>query len=252
MRMRTLSNHLHPTAGLPAEVLSTPFGQMIAPMLSGLEEQMRSMRTQAYRPHIEAAAAAALAGAPAATTSDAAAAAAPAVEAAAPAAGAAAAEPAAEPAVPAAGPAGGAAGPTGGPLGAAGAAEEQEGSGLRSAEVEIEASVAAGMIQEAEQALSSLELQPGAGQQPEAAAVAPPAGEPVASAAAAAAPAAPSSATGDKLVTEWAVESEFKRLVAADMAEHEAQALALEAVAAAAGSVTDNPVQHSLGTDGAA
>jgi hypothetical protein len=30
--------------GLPAEVLSTPFGQMIAPMLSGLEEQMRGMR----------------------------------------------------------------------------------------------------------------------------------------------------------------------------------------------------------------
>ena len=26
-------------AGLPAEVLSTPFGQMIAPMLSGLEQQ---------------------------------------------------------------------------------------------------------------------------------------------------------------------------------------------------------------------
>lgn len=246
--LHTLPQPLQTSAGLPAEVLSTPFGQMIAPMLSGLEEQMRSMRAQAYRPHIEAAAAAALAGAPAATTFGAAAGAAPAVEVAAPAVGAAAAEPVAEPAVPAAGAAGGAAG-------AAGAAEEKEDSGLRSAEVEIEAAVAAGMIQEAEQALSSLELQAGAGQQPEAAAaaaVAPPAREPAAPDAAAAAPAPPTAATGDKLAAERAVEAEFKRLVATGMAEHEAQALALEAVAAAAGAVTDNPVQHGLGKGGVA
>lgn len=245
--LHILPQPLHISAGLPAEVLSTPFGQMIAPMLSGLEEQMRSMRAQAYRPHIEAAAAAAAACAPAATTFGAAAGAAPAVEVAAPAVGVAAAEPFAEPSVPAAGAAGGAAG-------AAGAAEE-EGSGLRSAEVEIEAAVAAGMIQEAEQALSSLELQAGAGQQPEAAAaaaVAPPPGEPAAPDAAAAAPAPPTAATGDKLAAERAVEAEFKRLVATGMAEHEAQALALEAVAAAAGAVTDNPLQHGLGKGGVA
>ncbi|PRW45331.1 deSI [Chlorella sorokiniana] len=217
--------------GLPAEVLSTPFGQMIAPMLSGLEEQMRSMRAQAYRPHIEAAAAAALAGPQAASTS-AATAAVPAVEAATPAD--------VEPAVPATGAAGRAA--------AAPATAAKEGAGLRSAEVEIEAAVEAGMIQEAEQALGSLELQPAAGQQPEAAAATAAGGEPSAAAAAPmAAGAASGPAASGKLSTELAVEAEYKRLVAAGMAEHEAQALALEAVAAAAGAATDNPVQHSQG-----
>ncbi|KAI7841647.1 hypothetical protein COHA_004667 [Chlorella ohadii] len=190
--------------GLPAEVLSTHFGQMIQPMLAGLEDQMRSMRAQAYRPHIEAAAAAALAAPPAEAAAEAA--------------------PAAEPAVPSSGAA------------VAAAAAEEEGAGLRSAEVEIEAAVAAGMMQEAEQALGSLELQPAAGQPAEAAA-----------AAAATAAAATEAAAGGKLATELAVEAEFKRLVAAGMPEHEAQALALEAVAAAAGAATDNPVQHSQG-----
>lgn len=207
------SHHLSPLAGLPAEVLSTPFGQMIQPMLAGLEDQMRSMRAQAYRPHIEAAAAAALAAPPAPSTSVA-----PPAEAAAEVA------PAAEPAVPSSGAA------------VAAAAAEEEGAGLRCAEVEIEAAVAAGMMQEAEQALGSLELQPAAGQPAEA----PPA-------AAATAAAASEAAAGGKLAPELAVEAEFKRLMAAGMPEHEAQALSLEAVAAAAGAATDNPVQHSQG-----
>ena len=38
--------------GLPAAVLSTPFGMMIKPMLSGLEAQMKSMRSQAFHPHL--------------------------------------------------------------------------------------------------------------------------------------------------------------------------------------------------------
>lgn len=37
--------------GLPATVLASPFGQMLRPMLSGLEAQMRAMRQQAYSPH---------------------------------------------------------------------------------------------------------------------------------------------------------------------------------------------------------
>lgn len=36
--------------GLPATVLSTPFGQMMRPMLAGLESQMRAMRSQAFTP----------------------------------------------------------------------------------------------------------------------------------------------------------------------------------------------------------
>ncbi len=174
---------------------------------------MRGMRAQAYRPHIEAAAVAALAATPAPSTS-----AAPPAEAAAEAA------PAAEPAVPSSGTAG------------AVAVAEEDSTGLRSAEVEIEAAVAAGMMQEAEEALGSLKLQPAAGQQPEAALPA-----------AATEAAATEAAAAGKLATELAVEAEFKRLVAAGMPEHEAQALALEAVAAAAGAATDNPVQHNHG-----
>lgn len=231
-----------PIAGLPAEVLSTPFGQMIAPLLSGLEQQMRGMRAQAYRPHIEAAAAAAQTAAPTAAPAPspsvpaAALAAAPAPS---PTAAAEAEAPAVQAAVPGAGEAGGA------------AAAEEEGAGLRSAEVEIEAAVAAGMIQEAEQALGSLELQPAA-----AAAAAAAAGQPAAvagepTAAGAVPPAAPTEAAAStKLATELAVDAEFKRLVGAGMAEHEAQALALEAVAAAAGAATDNPVQHGQGAGG--
>lgn len=37
--------------GLPQAVLATPFGQMLRPMLTGLEAQMRSMRSQAFVPH---------------------------------------------------------------------------------------------------------------------------------------------------------------------------------------------------------
>ena len=43
--------------GLPAEVLATPFGQALAPMLSGLEAQLRGVRQQAYAPPPPAAAA---------------------------------------------------------------------------------------------------------------------------------------------------------------------------------------------------
>ena len=37
--------------GLPHTVLATPFGQLIQPMLAGLEAQMKNMRSQAFRPH---------------------------------------------------------------------------------------------------------------------------------------------------------------------------------------------------------
>lgn len=37
--------------GLPATVLATPFGQLIKPMLSNMEAQMRAANTQAFRPH---------------------------------------------------------------------------------------------------------------------------------------------------------------------------------------------------------
>jgi len=36
--------------GLPETVLSTPFGQMLKPMLAGLEQQMKNMRSQAFTP----------------------------------------------------------------------------------------------------------------------------------------------------------------------------------------------------------
>jgi hypothetical protein len=36
--------------GLPETVLSTPFGQMLRPMMAGLEQQMKNMRSQAFTP----------------------------------------------------------------------------------------------------------------------------------------------------------------------------------------------------------
>ena len=37
--------------GLPATVLATPFGQLIKPMLSNMENQLRATNTQPFRPH---------------------------------------------------------------------------------------------------------------------------------------------------------------------------------------------------------
>ncbi|KAH7616644.1 hypothetical protein Ndes2526B_g08741 [Nannochloris sp. 'desiccata'] len=43
----TIPEHI---TGLPETILSTPFGQMLRPMLSGLEQQMKNMRSQAFTP----------------------------------------------------------------------------------------------------------------------------------------------------------------------------------------------------------
>jgi hypothetical protein len=43
----TIPEHI---TGLPETVLSTPFGAMLRPMLSGLEQQMKNMRSQAFTP----------------------------------------------------------------------------------------------------------------------------------------------------------------------------------------------------------
>lgn len=43
----TIPEHI---TGLPETVLSTPFGQMLRPMLAGLENQMKNMRSQAFTP----------------------------------------------------------------------------------------------------------------------------------------------------------------------------------------------------------
>ena len=59
-----------PTAGLPQEVLATPFGQMLQPMLAGLERQLGSMRQQALVPAGAAAGAAALPAPAAAAVGD--------------------------------------------------------------------------------------------------------------------------------------------------------------------------------------
>ncbi|KAL4427632.1 hypothetical protein ABPG75_001721 [Micractinium tetrahymenae] len=146
---RDIPSHI---TALPSTVLNTPFGQMIAPMLSGLEQQMRSMRGQAFTP-----------AAPAAPAQ--------------PTAAAGAASAAAAPLVPALPPAAAAA------AGAPAAAQQQqqpvqpagsEGPALHAAEVEIEAAVAAGMMHEADESMARLHLQ----QPPGAAAVpAVPAGE---------------------------------------------------------------------------
>lgn len=158
-------------AGLPNEVLQTPFGRMIAPLLSGLERQMRGMQQQAA---VSVAAPAALPAAAASGTEE-------------------------ERATEAAAAAPAAAAPTEQPASAAAVDE----SALHSAELEIEAAVAAGMMAEA---AAALHTRPGA------------------SGGAAAADA--------KLSTELAVAEEFGRLMqGGGLSEHEAQAKALEAVA---------------------
>jgi hypothetical protein len=152
---------LRPCAGMPDEVLSTPFGQMIAPMLHDMERQMRGMRSTAIRPTADAGPAAAAAA--------------------------------------------------GQPAGAAG------GPGLHAAEVELEAAVAEGMMRDAQQRLRGL-----TGQAEERAAAGP--GQ----------AAAPARADDNgRLELELAVRAEFERIMAVGgMAAHEAQALALESVAA--------------------
>ena len=161
-------------------MLATPFGQMIAPMLSGLEQQLRGMQQQ--QPAIQPAAL----GAPSASGP---------VEAATEAA-------------------------------AAAKSEQQqqqqkggEGPALLAAEVELEAAVAAGMMQEAAEQQQ---------QRPEA-------GQPAPGSVETAVPAGGDSqaAQEERLATELEVAAEFRRLMAGGgVPEHEAQALALEAVAA--------------------
>lgn len=144
--------------------MATPFGQMLLPMLRGLEQNMASMRQQAYAPG----------GAPSFAAAGAAAAPAP------------------------------AAGPPSeaGPSAAAAAAAPA----LEFAEHELDAAIAASMMQESEAE--------------------------AAAATAAGAPAA-AAAGGEKARVEAAVAAEFRRLMAqGGIAEHDAQALALESVAA--------------------
>ena len=132
--------------GLPAEVLATPFGQMIRPMLDGLEVQLRSMRSQSWHQQVDAAAAEAEA--------------------------------------------------------AATVASAGEGPALLAAEKEIEAAMAAGMMQEAEAAGATTTTEGGA-------------------------------ADNARLAAERAVSAAFQRVMAGgNVGEHDAQALAMEAVAA--------------------
>lgn len=146
---------------MPDEVLSTPFGQMIAPMLHDMERQMRGMRSTAIRPPAG--------GAPAAS--------------------AAAAQPAAAAAA------------------AQAAAAAGSGPDLHAAEVELEAAVAEGMMRDAAQRGTQPRGEQGA------------AGE--------------AAEDGARLELELAVQAEFERIMAVGgMAAHEAQALALESVAA--------------------
>lgn len=95
---------------------------------------------------------------------------------------------------------------------AAEAAAEAEGPALHAAEVAIEAAVGAGMVREAEAALNARRLPPS-----EAARVA-----------------AEVAAGGQdaKLAAELQVDAEYQRLLAAGVPEHEAQAQAVERVAA--------------------
>ncbi|PSC68604.1 desumoylating isopeptidase 1 [Micractinium conductrix] len=213
--------------GLPQEVLATPFGQMIAPMLSGLEQQLRGMRSQAHRPT-----GAGFAGAAAAA--GAAQEARPQLE-----------QPATVPAVGTA-PAAPAAPPRAATVqqeqAAAGEAVPDEAPALHAAEVEIEAAVGAGMMQDAEQQLGQLGLQQGtaAGARPGQAgapAAAPAAAQQQAGGAAAPAAAAPAAAataaSAAKLAAELEVATEYRRLMAAGgLSKHEAHAAAVEAVAA--------------------
>ncbi|KAL4855807.1 Desumoylating isopeptidase 1 [Chlorella vulgaris] len=197
---RSIPPHI---TGLPAEVLATPFGQMIAPMLSGLEQQLRGMQGQAMRP-------------PAAGA-----------EPAAGEAGALSSRPG-QPLLPAAAAAAAAAGapPAGSPAeerSVAGiGASAVEGPAVQAAEHEIEAAVAAGMMQEAGQKQHSQVPQPA--QQADGAATG------------AAAKAGLAGGFGGeeaaKLALEEAVQAEYRRIMAAGgVSEHEAQAAALEAVA---------------------
>lgn len=167
--------------GLPAEVLSTPFGQMIKPMLANLEQQLRGMQQQAFRPH--AAELAAAAAPPSGSASS----------------DAASRQPAAE-----------------GPI-------------MRAAEVEIDAAIAGGMMQEAQH-----EQQQAAGPHPGAAP----------GAAAGPDQAAKLAVHAAKLAVELAVQAEYERLMATgEVEEHEAQALALEAVAVQQSLLEQQPQQ---------
>ncbi|KAL4444688.1 hypothetical protein ABPG77_002505 [Micractinium sp. CCAP 211/92] len=189
----------HITA-LPSTVLNTPFGQMIAPMLSGLEQQMRSMRGQAFTP---AAATAPSQPGPTASTSAAAGSLAPSLPAATQAAVATPAEAQQQQQQQQGQPAAG------------------EGPALHAAEVEIEAAVAAGMMREAEESTQRPHQQ----QQPTQDAAAAPA-----------APAAPAAADAARLAAELEIANEVRLLMAEGMTAHDAQAAAMEAAMARRGS----------------
>ena len=194
----------HPSAALPSTVLNTPFGQMIAPMLSGLEQQMRSMRSQAFTPGAAAAfAQPAHAGSVASAAANSLA---PSLPAAAAVTAAAPAEAQQQQQQQHAQPA------------------TEEGPALHAAEVEIEAAVAGGMMQEAQESMERLHVQ----QQPTLEAAAAPS--------ALAAPAAPGETDVSKLAAELEVANEVRLLMAEGMTAHDAQAAAMEAAMARRGS----------------
>lgn len=97
---------------------------------------------------------------------------------------------------------------------------------MHSAEVEIEAAVAAGMMREAEESLDRLHLQQHLPTR-EAAAASP---------AVPAAPAVPAGADAAKLAAELEVANEVRLLMAEGMTAHDAQAAAMEAAMARRGS----------------
>lgn len=100
----------------------------------------------------------------------------------------------------------------------------EEGPALHAAEVEIEAAVAGGMMQEAQESMERLHVQ----QQPTLEAAAAPS--------ALAAPAAPGETDVSKLAAELEVANEVRLLMAEGMTAHDAQAAAMEAAMARRGS----------------
>lgn len=193
------------TWAVPVQVLSTPFGQMIRPLLAGLEQQLASMRAQAFHRPQE----------PAGAGPE------PTAWAAPPAATAAAEAPGAAPE----------AAPPEAPTQLAAAALAEGAPALAAAEVEIEAAIAGGMVVDAEQQLGHPPAQPAAeGQATEAIAAKQPLGmgqektwEEGAG--------ANGAEVESKLVAELAVKAAYERLAAdGRLGEHEALAQALEAV----------------------